>query len=474
MVRRIINAYGSLARRGRRAASPERGQLIVMSALLIPILLGMAAMAVDIGNYASERRSLQNAADGIALAAGRDLPNSTSAQAAASAWAVKNGVDPANMTVTVSGGTTTPSVRVVISKSHSFAFIKVLGIKSRAIGAVAAAGKFSIGGQPGIVPWGVTQASLNASSPGTLVTLKYDSNNVSNGNFGIIDIDGNGSSVYQDGVTYGSSSSACASGTPLCTKSSCTSGSFPTACAENASSCVGPDCTPETGNKVGATRSAVDFRMNYTSTTCDSFGEVFTAVSAIADSLDGADRFVVASAFGGAGGGLPSRHDSPSFKQPTNTPQPTNTATATRTPTRTNTPAATSTPVSATSTPAATSTPGTPTVVPTATPGGTQYTLNQNCNPWGSGAGACPPAPSTALCSRRVLIVPIINGFNNGSSTDMTIQSFALFFLEGYSGSCTGNSCDIRGEFVNAQLTTGAIAAAYNPSASVQFVKLTE
>jgi hypothetical protein len=73
-----------------------------------------------------------------------------------------------------------------------------------------------------------------------------------------------------------------------------------------------------------------------------------------------------------------------------------------------------------------------------------------------------------------VLIVAIINGFGNGSSTDVTIQEFALFYLEGYTGSCTGNRCDIQGRFVNAKLTTGAIAGAYNASAPVQFVKLIE
>ena len=47
----------------------ERGQAIIIVALLLPVLLGMAGMAVDIGSYASERRTLQNAADSIALAA---------------------------------------------------------------------------------------------------------------------------------------------------------------------------------------------------------------------------------------------------------------------------------------------------------------------------------------------------------------------------------------------------------------------
>ena len=59
----------------------ERGQILVMAAILLPVLLGMAGMAVDVGSYASERRSLQNTADSIALAAGQDLPDAAAVQA---------------------------------------------------------------------------------------------------------------------------------------------------------------------------------------------------------------------------------------------------------------------------------------------------------------------------------------------------------------------------------------------------------
>ena len=59
----------------------ERGQVLMMAALLLPVLLGMAGMAVDVGSYASDRRQLQNAADSIALAAAQELPDEGDAQA---------------------------------------------------------------------------------------------------------------------------------------------------------------------------------------------------------------------------------------------------------------------------------------------------------------------------------------------------------------------------------------------------------
>ena len=37
----------------------ERGQVIVIAALLLPLLMGMTAVAVDIGSYSSDRRNAE-------------------------------------------------------------------------------------------------------------------------------------------------------------------------------------------------------------------------------------------------------------------------------------------------------------------------------------------------------------------------------------------------------------------------------
>jgi len=455
----------------------QRGQIIIVAAILLPILLAMAGLAVDVGSYAAERRNLQNAADAIALAAARDLPDQTAAQASAQTYAAKNGIAPSNMTVTVTGGSTTPTVRVVINKSHSFAFMAIVGIGSRAVGGIASAGKFSLGGGSGVVPWAVTENTVNAATPGSLVTLKYDSTNANNGNFGIIDIDGQGSSVYGNSATYGASDTACSTATSTCGTTSCP-GSFPSTCAENSPTCDGPDCDPETGNKVGDTQNAIDFRMQHTSANCDSFDEVFTQITTFLepDAASDAPLLVEAAPVVGPNGKvlvppqMPGRAPRTNTPTRTSTPVPTNTALPTATytsavPTATSPPAATST---ATSPPTST-----PTLAPTSVPGSGKFALTAACNPWTQ--GACDPAPSTMLCSRRVFILPIINGFGGGSALPVTILKFALFYLEGYqNGQCTGSSCTVTGRFINAEITTGAIAAGYDASAAVQFVKLIE
>lgn len=47
----------------------ERGQSLVLVALSLTVLLGATAVAIDAGQFFSERRFLQNAADAAALAA---------------------------------------------------------------------------------------------------------------------------------------------------------------------------------------------------------------------------------------------------------------------------------------------------------------------------------------------------------------------------------------------------------------------
>jgi hypothetical protein len=438
----------------------ERGQVIVIAAILLPVLLAMAGMAVDVGSYASERRSLQNAADSIALAAGQELPDATAAQTKAAEYANDHGVDPSNITVTVTGGTTTPRVRVVIDRSHDFIFMGIVGIENADVGAVASAGKFSFGGGAGVVPWSIEEQTVLASASGDEVTIKYDSSGPApgQGNFGAIRIDGSGSSDYEASAKYGSNYNICSTGMSNCTTGSCP-GTYPSGCAEDAPECDGPDCAPKTGNMTGPTRDAVDFRVANTDSACDTFDEAFSLDNAFRDAGVDPNLFSFDGNGASTGGRLGVPNTDTPTKTPTNTPTKTPTPSGpTNTPTKTNTPGPTSTPV-----------PPTATHTPISGPGDT-YRLNGACNPWA--AGSC--ATNTSVCSRRVFLIPIVDSFGNGSSDPVTIKGFALVFLEGYSGSCAGSSCDIQARFVKADITTGAFAGTYDPNGYNHFVKLVE
>lgn len=356
----------------------QRGQVLVIVAVLLPSIAAMAGMAIDVGSYAADRTSLQNAADSIALAASQELPDTSAATGAAEDWAVRNDIDLDDMDLFFQGqspGNPNPKVRVRIEREHNFHFMQVVGIADKDVAASATSMKASYGGGSGIVPWSVTQDTVDASGNGALITMKYDSTGGELGNFGAIRIDGPGANTYNNSVKYGSTNYACAQGTANCTPGACP-GTYPDICAETSPECDGPDCTPQTGNLVGQTRTGVDYRMDNASSACDSFGETFNGP-------DSSGR----------------------------------------------------------------------------------YFLDPQCNPWIDGGSG----------GTRVIIIPIVDSFGSGASDPATITGFALVYLEGYEdGRCTGNSCEIQGRFVRADLSANALAGIYDEDALVQFSRLTE
>jgi hypothetical protein len=79
--------------RPERDQQEERGQSIVLVALWLTVLMGFAAIAVDVGRFYAERRYLQNAADAAALAAANAMIQGKSiseAEAAARAVLTQN------------------------------------------------------------------------------------------------------------------------------------------------------------------------------------------------------------------------------------------------------------------------------------------------------------------------------------------------------------------------------------------------
>jgi hypothetical protein len=119
----------------------ENGQAIVLMALSLVVIMGMAALVVDVGSWYHTRRHLQGTADAAALAGAQLLPDDSSgAQSMALDYANKNGgnVLGADITVTstVSGNDT---ISVQAKKTDSGVFSGILGIGSSDISARAKA-----------------------------------------------------------------------------------------------------------------------------------------------------------------------------------------------------------------------------------------------------------------------------------------------------------------------------------------------
>src|SRR4051812_33103370 len=70
----------------------ERGQATVLTLIFLVVLLGMAALVLDIGSWYRADRDTQSAADSSALAGAQALPDDTGQAAGlASSFAGKNG-----------------------------------------------------------------------------------------------------------------------------------------------------------------------------------------------------------------------------------------------------------------------------------------------------------------------------------------------------------------------------------------------
>ena len=80
----------------------ESGQAFVLMALSLVVIIGMAALVVDVGNWYHTKRRLQATADAAALAGAQRLPSdSVGAQAMALSYADKNGGDVAGADIAV-------------------------------------------------------------------------------------------------------------------------------------------------------------------------------------------------------------------------------------------------------------------------------------------------------------------------------------------------------------------------------------
>lgn len=115
----------------RRFFSDDRGAVAIIMGLVLPVLIGMVGLAVEVGSWFGERRSLQSAADAAALAGAWDLLSGSNATVTTSAttYATRNGFSTSSGTITVntppsSGSYTTDAtaVEVILTRTQSLLF----------------------------------------------------------------------------------------------------------------------------------------------------------------------------------------------------------------------------------------------------------------------------------------------------------------------------------------------------------------
>lgn len=235
------------------ARDAERGQALLLFALGLAVFAGMVALAIDVGAFLQERRSLQNAADAAALAGAVELPGSAAlAETKAQDWAGRNGIGAVSgdsLDITFSDGGT--SITVTVGRSVGFSFGRVLGVDGSRVQATATARVGAPSAMVGVMPFGVLKEAIKYD--GTPTTMKYDAGNPSNGNFAALRVDGPGAKIHEESIKYGSKNMVCVASQP---------------------SCQDPAIDTQTGNMVGPTRDGIKHRLANTKFSCDEMSEV--------------------------------------------------------------------------------------------------------------------------------------------------------------------------------------------------------
>lgn len=104
---------------GVRSWRDESGQALVMTALCLPVLMGMMALALDVGNLHYAQRQLQTAADSAAIAAGLELGSCANTVCANMKTAAAQALVEDGMTAS----TLAPTSNCAVSPSGSLAII---------------------------------------------------------------------------------------------------------------------------------------------------------------------------------------------------------------------------------------------------------------------------------------------------------------------------------------------------------------
>lgn len=190
----------------------ERGSTLALAAIFMPVLLGAAALVLDIGVLLINRAVLQNAADAGVLAGAAYLPDApSSAISAALQYSASNRVTISASAVTVTTRyDTNDTIIVEPQRTVPFQLARVLGVMSGNVRARAEATVGTMAHGRSVSPWGLvdTDPSRNrfGYGYGQTVTIKlWDGNNVTDANFQALSVDATGADAYRESITGGTS-----------------------------------------------------------------------------------------------------------------------------------------------------------------------------------------------------------------------------------------------------------------------------
>ncbi|SDF21814.1 pilus assembly protein TadG-related protein [Sporomusa acidovorans] len=213
----------------KKVISNQRGSVTVLTAAAFTMLLGFAALVIDVGFLYINRAELVNMVDAAALAGAQDLPNNrVQAEISGRIYAAQNGRSTDQVVVAVPSN---KAVTVTARRTIELNFARILGIATANVRAEAAAVLRPASGVIGVVPFGVVRQDFIY---GQTYDLKVGAGDGYTGNYDALALGGTGSRTYTDNIKYG----------------------------YDAKLSVGQWVSTETGNMSGGTTEGVSYRIN--------------------------------------------------------------------------------------------------------------------------------------------------------------------------------------------------------------------
>jgi Flp pilus assembly protein TadG len=266
MISRLISQrLGSAWQRLSAFPKDEAGTVVVMLAGAMLMLSGFAALAIDGGRLYVTRGELQNGVDAAALAGAQRLYISDGeAHQTARDWAAKNDLAPDEVLSVTSGircngETDGHTITVHVQRNVEYTFAQVLGFLDLDVTACATAKIGSPAQRDSVVPLAPRDETVNYDGSPTI--LKMDAPPTT-GNTQAIALDATGANEFEENVMFGSEQEVCASESDPLNEICTTNSIFDT----------------EPGNIRGKTETSIQWRLDNTSSECDTFEEVFEAV----------------------------------------------------------------------------------------------------------------------------------------------------------------------------------------------------
>ncbi|SHH97031.1 pilus assembly protein TadG-related protein [Clostridium grantii] len=178
----------------------KKGTITITIAISMVVLLLCVALSIDIGMLAVEKSSLQNACDAAALAAARELPNTTKAESVARKYAVDNGAE--NDKVNVAFSEKNYKITVTAENNEvKFLFAPLMNKDKGQVVTSASAITGSISGMKNLRPYAIEDTTLEFNKE---YNLKEGAGNGYSGNYGTVYLEGSGADDLKETVRNGS------------------------------------------------------------------------------------------------------------------------------------------------------------------------------------------------------------------------------------------------------------------------------